>query len=423
MQPQQIDFISEKEDCFEKLKDSRQSQQQEEVEPELIKEAFQIQQEYIDLIHSREKTDSELKKEPYIQQEQPDQNKPILLAESSFDKEEVLNQHKQQEILESSLITKASLVEQEEIEQVKQTEDLEPKIMEFTKNYSDDLLMGQSDGAQGRADMPASGVDLADFELPPYSGSSSGSEPRQSNSPIKNRKSSTSSSKPAQATSSQQHTSVGLRGLKNLLMTSYSKISHVLQWKKPIETGIYFSIGLTLITALTFFSIISVVAYSALGIIMTTGSIRVYKSIMQTLNKSPETPFDHVWDKVQNMNVTIFTEKIVEFIDASMVGNLNASLIYLKQVLLFEDKIATLKFGCYFYLLTYIGSWFNGMTLITLTYLAMFTLPIAYEKNKTQIDQYYNLVEGHVSSTTNKVSTMVFGSPKADSTSSSKKQN
>lgn len=216
--------------------------------------------------------------------------------------------------------------------------------MEFTKNYSDDLLMGQNDGTQ------ATNADLADFELPPYSGSSSGSDqPTKQQSPTGRKSSSSSSStthhhqQQQQASSShQQPSSAGFRGLINLLTDTYSQTSHVLQWKKPIESGIYFGIGVTLIIAFTFFSIISVVAYSALGVIMTSGLIKLYKSVMQTLNKSPELPIDHVWDKIQCLNVTISQDRVHEFIDVSL-GNINSSLIYFKQVLLFEDKIATLK--------------------------------------------------------------------------------
>lgn len=221
---------------------------------------------------------------------------------------------------------------EQEIKTKEKPKDSDIETMEFTKNYSDDLLMGQTDGSQ------TGGVDLADYELPPYSGSSSGSEPRQQ-SPVK-RKSSSSSS--AQPTSSLQPPTVNFMGIKYLLKTSYSNASHVLLWKKPIETGIYFAIGVTLIAAFTFFSIISVVAYSALGVIMTSGLIRVYKSVMQTLNKSPETPFDHVWDSILIMDMTISQEKVHEFIDVSL-GTINSFLTYFKQVLLFEDKIATVK--------------------------------------------------------------------------------
>lgn len=211
--------------------------------------------------------------------------------------------------------------------------------MEFTKNYSDDLLMGQADNIQ--SELVSGGADLADFELPPYSGSSSGSEPRQQ-SPAKQRKTSSSSSATAQASGSQSVNPPDLSAVKNLLCSSYARVSHVFHWKKPVETGIFFLIGLTLIRAFTFFSIISVVAYSALGIILASGLIRVYKAVMKTLDRSQETPFDHIWDKVLKINVSLSPTTIHELIDASL-GSFNSSLVYFKQVLLVEDKLATFK--------------------------------------------------------------------------------
>lgn len=309
--------------------------------------------------------------------------------------------------------------------------------MEFTKNYSDDLLMGHNIDTSNQGELQSSNIndELADYELPPYSGSSSGSEPKQQ-SPVKERKKSstatekTSTPPTAAQPSSSQQTNVAppdMTAIKNLLMSSYSKVSHVFQWKKPIETGVYFAIGLSIITALSFFSIISVFAYSTLGIILASSLLRTYKAVIKALNKSSETPFDEVWNQVLSINVMLSPNKIHELLDASL-NNLNASSLYFKQVLLVEDKIATLKFGLFIYLLTYIGAWFNGMTLITLGYFALFSVPVIYEKNKTNIDQYINLVNGQfassVSLVTNKVTSLVFGSPPSSvSGSKSKKQN
>lgn len=217
--------------------------------------------------------------------------------------------------------------------------------MEFTKNYSDDLLMDRHNGSDKQGEITTAGADLADFELPPYSGSSSGSEQLPKQHSLTKRKSSSSSS--GQQASSSQHVSVAppnLTAVKNLLLSSYSRVSHVFHWRKPIESGVFFAIGITLITALTFFSIISVVAYTALGAIFASSLIRVYKAVMKTLKRSQETPFDHIWEKILSINVSMSPEKMHELVDVSL-GNFNASLVYFKQVLLVEDKLATLKVG------------------------------------------------------------------------------
>lgn len=323
-----------------------------------------------------------------------------------------------EELLELKERKQEELITREDvIDNLKQ----ETAKMEFAKNYSDDLLMGHSDQAELLSG--STGADLADFELPPHSGSSSGSEPRQ-HSPEKSK----SSAQQQASSSSSNQVNIAppdLTAVKNLLMSHYSKVSYIFRWKKPIETGLYFSIGATLIIALTFFSIISVVAYSALGLIASSSLIRVYKAVMKTLGKSTETPFDHVWDKVLSTDVSLSSEKTHQLLDASL-GSMNSSFVYFKQVILVEDKLATLKFGLFLYMLTYIGAWFNGMTLITITYLALFLVPIFYEKNKTKIDGYVNLASGQLTSAINmvtgKVSSTLFGGSSANS-SGSKKQN
>uniref|UniRef100_A0A6G1SIF9 Reticulon-like protein n=2 Tax=Aceria tosichella TaxID=561515 RepID=A0A6G1SIF9_9ACAR len=287
-------------------------------------------------------------------------------------------------------------------------------IMEFTKNYSDDL-MGSSDGQQ----RGAGGPDLADFELPPYSGSSSsGSEQAAAttkHSPVKQRKSSNSMATQASSSSYASGSGVAsppdLSAVKNILISAYSNVAHVFHWKRPIETGLIFTIGLILITALTFFSIISVVAYTALGCILASGVLRIYKTSMKALNRSPETPVDHIWEKVLSVDVSLSPERLHELVETSH-ANLNASLVYFKQVLLVEDKIATAKFFLFLYSLTYIGSWFNGLTLITIIYLALFSVPKLYESNKIKIDEFLNLATKQLSSTVDSVTSKFGGSSK-----------
>lgn len=291
--------------------------------------------------------------------------------------------------------------------------------MEFTKNYSDDLLMGQNDGSQPQGESHATNADLADFELPPYSGSSSGSsnEPtaRQQSPTIKKAQSSSPS------TSSAGLSPPSLTALRDLLKTNYSKVSHIFHWKKPIESGVCFAIGVSLIIALTFFSIISVVAYSTLGLMLASGSVRLYKTVMKTLNRSTDTPVDHIWNEVQALNLSLSHEKMHELVDSSL-GNFNSSLTYFKQVLLVEDKLATLKFGAFVYFLTYIGAWFNGMTLITIGYLGLFSVPILYEKNKNKIDELLNLATNHLGSATSMITNKVGSLVSGTSASADKKQ-
>jgi predicted negative regulator of RcsB-dependent stress response len=52
--------------------------------------------------------------------------------------------------------------------------------------------------------------------------------------------------------------------------------------------------------------------------------------------------------------------------------------------------IASLKFGLFLWVLTYIGSWFNGMTLVIIAVIGVFTLPKVYKTYQVQIDDQVN---------------------------------
>jgi hypothetical protein len=48
------------------------------------------------------------------------------------------------------------------------------------------------------------------------------------------------------------------------------------------------------------------------------------------------------------------------------------------------------------WVLTYIGAWLNGLTVIILLVIALFSIPKAYEQNKSQVDQFLGNVQQQV---------------------------
>ena len=72
---------------------------------------------------------------------------------------------------------------------------------------------------------------------------------------------------------------------------------------------------------------------------------------------------------------------------------MNNVFIYLELNNVF---ICNVQFGAYLYALTYVGGWMNGLTIIVLLVIGMFSLPKAYEVNKTQVDQYLGMAQEQV---------------------------
>lgn len=86
------------------------------------------------------------------------------------------------------------------------------------------------------------------------------------------------------------------------------------------------------------------------------------------------------------MEITPSNDRVHQMVDVVLKHG-NCVLRKVRSVFLVEDIIDSLKFVILFWCLTYIGAWFNGLTLVILFYLSAFSLPIVYEMHKAQIDQ------------------------------------
>ncbi|XP_054153054.1 reticulon-3-like isoform X2 [Oppia nitens] len=176
-------------------------------------------------------------------------------------------------------------------------------------------------------------------------------------------------------------------------------LAELVYWRDPKKSGPVFGVGLIILLSLTVFSIISVVAYASLAALSVSLSFRIYKNILQAVQKTNE---GHPFKEYLEVEITPSPERIHQIVD-NLLSHLNCTLNKLRSVFLVEDIIDSLKFVVLFWCLTYIGSWFNGLTLIILAYLALFSLPKVYELNKTQIDQYISLATTQINDITEKI--------------------
>ncbi len=72
--------------------------------------------------------------------------------------------------------------------------------------------------------------------------------------------------------------------------------------------------------------------------------------------------------------VTIPEDKVNQFAN-NATNKLNCTLLELRRLFLVENMLDSIKFGLSLWVLTYIGSWFNAMTLIILSWVGLFTVP------------------------------------------------
>lgn len=195
--------------------------------------------------------------------------------------------------------------------------------------------------------------------------------------------------------------SITLDDIKAVLQIRFTseEIESLIYWRDVKKSGIVFGAGLILLLAITCYSVISVAAY--LSLILLTGAIafRIYKTVLTTLQKTSDGhPFKEYLDSDCNLS-----QDRAQYICTVIVAPLNAFVGELRRLFLVADLVDSLKFGVILWVLTYVGSWFNGMTLLILAYLGVFSLPKVYEQNKQIIDQYLEVAKSKFVELTDKV--------------------
>ncbi|XP_048456206.1 reticulon-1a isoform X3 [Rhincodon typus] len=187
--------------------------------------------------------------------------------------------------------------------------------------------------------------------------------------------------------------------------TPSSSVIDLLYWRDIKQTGIVFGSVLLLLFSLTQFSVVSVIAYLALAALSATISFRIYKSVLQAVQKTDE---GHPFKAYLDMDATLSEEQIQKYADSALVY-VNSIVKELRRLFLVQDLVDSLKFAVLMWLLTYVGAIFNGLTLMIMAVVSMFTLPVVYEKYQAQIDQYLGLVRTHVNSVVAKIQAKIPG--------------
>ncbi|XP_010569477.1 reticulon-3 isoform X2 [Haliaeetus albicilla] len=169
--------------------------------------------------------------------------------------------------------------------------------------------------------------------------------------------------------------------------SAFCAVHDLLFWRDVRKTGIVFGASLLLLLSLATLSAVSVVAHLALALLSVTISLRVYKAVVQAVQKSEE---GHPFRAYLELDVTLSPETFQAHA-TTVAHHLNQVLRLLLRLFLVEDLVDSVKLAMSMWLLTYVGAVFNGITLLILAELLAFTLPPLYEKYKVQIDHYVGI--------------------------------
>lgn len=181
-------------------------------------------------------------------------------------------------------------------------------------------------------------------------------------------------------------------------------VTSLVYWEDPIATGAVFGPVLVSLVALCYNSLLSVVSYSALALLLLVILVKLYSYIMVMLKKA-EAGSDPL-AKVAVMSLTVPAETISELAPC-LASTVNNTVSELRRLFLVENMVDTIKFGLSLWLLTYVGSWFNALTLLILAWIVAFTAPKLYLNNQAQVDEVLGKVMAQVEDIKAKVLAMI----------------
>ncbi|XP_028403695.1 reticulon-1-A-like [Dendronephthya gigantea] len=149
----------------------------------------------------------------------------------------------------------------------------------------------------------------------------------------------------------------------------------ILYWRDPKKTGPIFVACLLLLYGFHHFSVVTVVTYLLKISLLPTLLFRLVISLKAALTKTEcEHPFKDALDS-----------NIESLVGMSLPKFVKVMLQECRRILLVEDVVDTVKVLAIVHVVSYLGEWFSGITLLFLGLVALFTIPKFYDVYKHEI--------------------------------------
>lgn len=165
-------------------------------------------------------------------------------------------------------------------------------------------------------------------------------------------------------------------------------VRDLVMWRNIRNSAATFGIGLIAIAAFMYFSFITVFAYTSLAVIIVAGSFVFGRQMLFTFQQKTA---PHPFHKIMKKEQIVQPEYVHEQLD-NVLHSINTSLVKMRNLYLADSLAETLKMALYMYILTYIGHWFNLMTLVMMGWIMAFSTPKVYMMFRPQIDALWNKI-------------------------------
>ncbi|XP_034059991.1 reticulon-2b [Gymnodraco acuticeps] len=171
-----------------------------------------------------------------------------------------------------------------------------------------------------------------------------------------------------------------------------TKVVDLVYWRKLRRTGVVFT-GLVMSLASLFqLSAITVISHICLGVMAVTFTLRLYYKLLELLRWNPGV---HPFESSLNHDSSLTDRETVMLVE-EVVLMIAFALTEIKRLIFIENVIDSIKFVLLLYLLTYVGVFTSGLTLVITAVIVVFSVPLLYKKNKMRLRRMVRAVKAFV---------------------------
>ncbi|KAL6471328.1 hypothetical protein MHYP_G00199780 [Metynnis hypsauchen] len=169
-------------------------------------------------------------------------------------------------------------------------------------------------------------------------------------------------------------------------------VMDLIYWKDTERTGMVFTGLVVGLLSLFQLSIITVVSTLSLAIMCFTISIRIYCKVLHALQLRDSA---HPFKSYLDLDIGLVGEQADHYMQRAIVLICSA-VDTLKRLIFVGNLFDSLKFLLLMYLVTYLGALCNGLTLLIIGVIAVFSVPLFYTRHQEKVDTILATVQAHV---------------------------
>ncbi|XP_035536009.1 reticulon-2a [Morone saxatilis] len=168
-------------------------------------------------------------------------------------------------------------------------------------------------------------------------------------------------------------------------------VMDLIYWKDTERTGMVLTGLVVGLLSLFQLSIITVVSTVSLAVMCFTISVRIYYQLLHILNWGDG---QHPFKSYLDLDISFSGEEADLYMQKAIVMTLSA-VESLKGLFFVGYHFESLKLLVLLYLLTFLGHLCNGLTLLIISVIAVFSLPLFYRQRQEQVDTYIAKIQAN----------------------------